>query len=1361
MVPIIREKHPAAFGKPCAEYFPSNSPPLLLYEQLKISRKGIFRNNECISVYRDNYLEEGYFSYSVSPILKEDGTFFAMMNLSEDTTHKVLSSRRLKLLGELGSRFNDAESLESACNIITDTLHKNDKDIPYALIYLIDNNNSNSRVKPRIAYLSATTFDKDQKMNDKKSKWHIPDKLLKTLEIVDLTRSADESYDEYVEIRRNVTTHLFLKCKSWPIHLVIKEDKHVKVILNDESQAVLFPVKIESNNILSAILICGINPFRPLDEDYMEFLQSVVNQVGSILRRGVLREEEKNQMEMLADLNRQKVTLFQNISHELRTPLSLVLSPLDEAINLCIQEIEIHYLLQIVQRNTRRLLKLVNNLLQTSSIETGQLEIHYRKTNIAKLTKELAANFNNLASKLNIEYIIDVPNSDDFDQALQNNNRNYYIKILALLKGSNAFKHTQNGCIKVRLYIDRESGRDIIILEVSDTGIGISETDLKNLFQRFYRAESHQSRRYEGTGIGLALVKELITCHGGDISVTSKIDQGTTFKCQFLTGYEHLPTNKIYSGDEEILDYDEQLSSKQQWYLEENLQWIQNNHFENREYTMDQDIYRSSSWNVFHNNTKHKVLIVDDNIDMRNYIEGLLRKDFDVCCACDGRDALQLLTNLPTLPDLVLSDVMMPNMNGYELLNELRSNMETKLIPVILLTAKAGERFSIKGFDDGANDYIVKPFNSRQLIARIHTNIKLSKFRYQIISRLCKQEERKQLLISISDSILSGLDLKEALSKVVKEVYQMIPCDRIFIILSETQNRTMVALFEDPETNSEYNATNNLLPEQLKIEEFLEIEDQVDTFSAQNDNAFQINVSHDTYCVDTNRQVSMLSARIISNNRYFGWIKAHRSPDYIWDEAEIELFQQISDQINIAINNVKLTREKMIKEAHIEAINAANVVKTQILANTSHELRTPLGAIVGILSTIKDDNLTDEQRGMINIMLHSSDTALSTINNILNAAKLEAHKLSLDNKAFDLFDLLENTIDIFGETVGDKQIELILNYDMNTVPRYVKSDPERLKQILIHLLSNSTKFTKKGEIMVTISMKSWDITNENTENETSAQLHVIKKAKLLIEVNDTGVGINPEFMQSIWESYSMVDTSIVRQHNGSGLGLFISKQLVEINNGEIGAESKLEKGSKFWFTWNIELLPISTTLKTLNFNTDSLQISSSDTKVNRNLLSYIRFKRILLIHPFENARNAIITFLKNIERVGVFDTCDKGIRAAKEHKELFNQAAYDIAFINLYEKDMEEVTEAALKLKMIHEDNLSIVFMVFPSIKGRIIAKKLTDKIGGNAASIFKPITYKKVINQCLRNNNLKTEIENSVKNSISYNIQSLPLKNL
>ncbi|RIB04393.1 histidine kinase-like ATPase [Gigaspora rosea] len=290
-----------------------------------------------------------------------------------------------------------------------------------------------------------------------------------------------------------------------------------------------------------------------------------------------------------------------------------------------------------------------------------------------------------MAKTLGFNYNIDIPNPDEFELALSDKiylDRDLYEAIVFNLC-SNAFKHTWNGQITVRLYLDYiNENKNMVALEVSDTGVGISESALPNIFQRFYRVKSQGSRSHEGAGIGLALVKELITLHSGDIAVTSVVNQGTTFKCWFPTGCEHLTIDQIPSNKmENQINLDRELYTSRQLYLEEISQSMKYNKSET-EYSINNNELDNMNIDVDEttkNDRKYKILIVDDNNDMRLF--GELLNESDVYRACD--------------------DIMMPNMDGYELLNVLRSDVKTQLIPVILLSAKASEASKIQGLDSG------------------------------------------------------------------------------------------------------------------------------------------------------------------------------------------------------------------------------------------------------------------------------------------------------------------------------------------------------------------------------------------------------------------------------------------------------------------------------------------------------------------------------------------------------------------------------------------------------------------------------------------------------------------------------------
>ncbi|KAF0484190.1 protein-histidine kinase [Gigaspora margarita] len=603
------------------------------------------------------------------------------------------------------------------------------------------------------------------------------------------------------------------------------------------------------------------------------------------------------------------------------------------------------------------------------------------------------------------------------------------------------------------------------------------------------------------------------------------------------------------------------------------------------------------------------------------------------------------------------------------------------------------------GLNKGANDYLKKPFSAQELIARIRNNIELSNIRRKILFQQQREEMINQFLLSISENIHSSLDLKEALSKVIKAIHSVLPCDRIFIISYEPTN--LVASYENPESST-------------PIELFQEDEAITNLHSQMFlNNKLGVDISLNVYCTDTYKNVSMLSAEIRLNDNCWGWIKLHRSPNSNWFNSEIDFLQRIANRISLAITYNIIMDENLKKEIEIKVQTIANETKDQILVNTSHELRTPLGAIMGFLSSFDKDNLNDSQRDFIDVMMRASDSALLMANNILNAAKLEANKITLINTKFDLLDLFEEIIEQFVKDAESKQIELILNYDVENLPRYVKSDLNRLKQVLCNLLSNSIKFTEVGEIIMDVSIESIEsqtVIGKDIKIQTYSQ--IVKKNYLLIELRDTGIGIDPNFMKHIWEYFSQVDTSFTRKQDGVGLGLSICKNLVEINGGEINAESQLGKGSKFWFTWNIDLSPP---------NKQSSYI----------LPSCILLKRILVIHPVESVRNAMLKYLKIVKTVDAVDTPSKCIQEVKNYLELHNQFAYDIVFISLYEKNKKEIMNFLLELREmdIYGNNLLIIFMVSQGDKGKALADNLISKIGGQIAIIYSPITWQKLTN--------------------------------
>ncbi|RIB22043.1 hypothetical protein C2G38_1036342 [Gigaspora rosea] len=232
--------------------------------------------------------------------------------------------------------------------------------------------------------------------------------------------------------------------------------------------------------------------------------------------------------------------------------------------------------------------------------------------------------------------------------------------------------------------------------------------------------------------------------------------------------------------------------------------------------------------------------------------------------------------------------------------------------------------------------------------------------------------------------------------------------------------------------------------------------------------------------------------------------------------------------------------------------------------------------------------------------------------------------------------------------------------------------------------------------------------------------------KLLIILSDTGIGMNSEFINN-WQSNLKVDESKIMQQDGTGFGLLACKQLIEINGGKMGVESQLGKGSKFWFTWDVEIVQESYAQKTSKHYTNSSKILF-DRLTNHSL------KRTLLIHPFKNIRDAITICFKDCFNIDSFDTYNEGIKTAKYYKELYNRAPYYMPFININENYDDEVVKIALKLRELHDNNLLIILIVFSNATGRALLKRLIKKIGEKISGIFKPITPKKLLSHYFQN---------------------------
>ena len=478
-------------------------------------------------------------------------------------------------------------------------------------------------------------------------------------------------------------------------------------------------------------LVVGLNPRRPFDEPYRAFLDLVADQLGTALTNARAYEQERKRAEALAELDRAKTTFFSNVSHEFRTPLTLLVGPLEEGLADAATPLPpVHRERQeVAHRNAQRLLRLVNTLLDFSRIEAGRIDAHYEPTDLTCFTAELASVFRSAVEKAGLQFIVDC---DSLPEPVYVD-REMWEKILLNLL-SNAFKFTFDGQIRVEL----RSRGDRVELRVADTGVGMPEADLPRMFERFHRVKHVRARTHEGTGIGLALVQELARLHGGGVTVESEEGRGTTFTVSVRMGTSHLPSERI-AGTRQPATTGGAIP-----YVEEMLRWLPVTSMSTTPAAGTTPEMAGLSATQLE--TAPQVLIADDNDDMREYLRRILGHSYRVDVVGDGRDALARIRG--RAPDLVLSDVMMPGLDGFGLLSAIRADERTRSIPVILLSARAGEEARIEGLDAGADEYLVKPFSARELLACVRSQLQLARVRRETERALRDRSEQYRTLLN-------------------------------------------------------------------------------------------------------------------------------------------------------------------------------------------------------------------------------------------------------------------------------------------------------------------------------------------------------------------------------------------------------------------------------------------------------------------------------------------------------------------------------------------------------------------------------------------------------------------------------------
>jgi PAS domain S-box-containing protein len=436
---------------------------------------------------------------------------------------------------------------------------------------------------------------------------------------------------------------------------------------------------------------------------YFGYIMDISEQVEQHRRL----EQERRHVETAAELDRAKTEFFTNVSHEFRTPLTLILGPLEALLGGALDASQ-RDTIETAWRNALRLQKLVNALLDFSRIEAGRASARFEPTDLASFTRGVASFFASAARAAGLDFAVDCPPHGEPVWV----DRDMWEKLVSNLL-SNALKFTLKGAIRLRL----RASDDAVRLEVEDTGVGIPEAELPRIFERFHRVQGTRARSQEGSGIGLALTNELVRLHGGTLSVHSTEGVGTTFTVAIPRGHAHLPAEHVSTTETRP-----PAPRAAGAYATEASSWI-----------ADEPDAPAAGATA---GSRPRVVLADDNADMRAYIGRMLRGSYEVDAHADGLQALEAIRR--RLPDIVITDVMMPGMGGFELLAALRADVRTRALPILIVSARAGEEARVEGIEAGADDYLVKPFSPRELLARMRTQWALAQMRQE----LARQAER-------------------------------------------------------------------------------------------------------------------------------------------------------------------------------------------------------------------------------------------------------------------------------------------------------------------------------------------------------------------------------------------------------------------------------------------------------------------------------------------------------------------------------------------------------------------------------------------------------------------------------------------
>jgi signal transduction histidine kinase/DNA-binding response OmpR family regulator len=1025
---------------------------------------------------RDLPLEEVFVRFSFGPIIREDGlTVDGVFCPCTETTQQVVSARRLETLRQLGV-LTECKTVGRACRDAAEVLAGNPRDISCAAIYLRD---SAAGDQARL-YASCGVESAPELFPDSVS-------LIEGAQAVWPLGQAMRSHS-WIAVGDLVERGVRLPGGPYP---------------EPSTAAVVVPFEVGTADGPRGAIVFGASPRIVLDDTYRTFFSLVASHVAKVVGDAHAFETEQRRIEELAALDRAKVAFFSNVSHEFRTPLTLMLGPISDLLSDATVPPGILASLSMVRRNTLRLQRLVNTLLDFSRAEAGRLRADFGPVNLAVLTQDLASSFRSTIEHAGVRFEVHCQPVENVYVDAQ-----MWEKIVLNLI-SNAFKNTLQGEIAVRLFQEGSSA----VLDVTDTGIGISKQDIPHLFQRFFRVAGAGGRSHEGSGIGLALVHDFVRMHGGEVAVKSELGKGSTFQVRLPVGSHHLPAEHIRARTA-----DTSMSTAHEAYLLEAKGWLTGVDDAAHDERLAADAVDLA--------TSARIVLADDNADMRDYLRVLLARNYHVECVSDGQQALDAARR--ERPDLIITDVMMPNLDGFGLLRAMRSDAQLRHVPIIMLSARAGEEARAESFDAGVDDYLTKPFSPRELVSRVGSTIRLTRMRQKLEGQLQEDLKAMQLLCEIGNRCIRSCDdLDPPLIEIVDAAIALAKANKGNIQLRDTRaaglyiaaQRGFEQRFLDffAEVRSGDRAACG---QALAAQERVVVEDV--SSSALFDESARAELLAAGVC-------SVISTPLISGaGAAIGMLSTHFSQCHRPDERTLHLLDLLARQVADYLERKQ--REGLLTQAQ-RGLKEADRQKNEFLAMLAHELRNPLAPIKYVVE------LLSQQAGDIpavrstNDVLRRQVTHLARlVDDLMDVSRITLGRIELKREPVQIADMVGQSVESVLPLIRQKQHKLEITSHATV---RVSADPARLVQCLVNILTNSVKYTPSGgEIRI--------VTAEEA-------------GYAVISITDNGPGLDADLLPHVFDLFVQGVRTLDRSQGGLGIGLAVVRRLVEMHEGQVAA----------------------------------------------------------------------------------------------------------------------------------------------------------------------------------------------------------------